>query len=205
MIKRFIDIILSICALIILYQVLFVTGLLVYLKLGRPIFFTQVRPGIHGNPFKMIKFRTMTDERDRHGELLPNQERMTKFGNFLRSASIDELPELINVFKGDMSLVGPRPLLMDYLPYFSDEQNRRHNVKPGITGWSQINGRNSINWDKKIDLDLWYVENQSLLLDFKILFLTVFKVLKRDGINYEKNVPMPRFDEYVKTKKEAAN
>lgn len=140
----------------------------------------------------------MTNERDSDGRLLPNEQRMTSFGRFLRSSSLDELPELINVLKGEMSIVGPRPLLMDYLPYFTEEQDKRHNVKPGITGWSQVNGRNSINWDKKLKLDVWYVENQSIWLDLKILWMTLFKVIKREGITYENHVSMPRFDEYVK-------
>ena len=149
----------------------------------------------------MIKFRTMLDSRDQEGNLLSDEKRMTDFGRFLRSTSLDELPELINVLKGEMSLVGPRPLLMDYLPYFSEEQNTRHNVKPGITGWAQINGRNAIGWDKKLALDVWYVNNQSFLLDLKILVLTVFKVFKRDGINHEGEHFMPRFDEYIKKQK----
>jgi lipopolysaccharide/colanic/teichoic acid biosynthesis glycosyltransferase len=153
---------------------------------------------MNGEPFNMIKFRTMTNEKDKEGNLLPNEERMTKFGTFLRSASLDELPELINVLKGDMSLIGPRPLLMDYLPYFSDKQNRRHEVKPGITGWAQVNGRNAIGWDKKLNLDIWYVDNRSFWLDLKILWLTVAKVLKRDDITHGDHVAMPRFDEYVK-------
>ena len=149
----------------------------------------------------MFKFRTMTNERSDYGELLPNEKRKTPFGSFLRSTSLDELPELLNVLKGEMSLVGPRPLLMDYLPYFSERQNKRHQVRPGITGWAQINGRNAINWDKKLYYDIWYVENQTLLLDFKILILTLYKVFRRDGINYNGEQFMPRFDEYVKGKK----
>jgi len=198
MLKRAFDITASLLGLILLSPVLIVVGILVAVKLGRPVFFTQVRPGLHAKPFKMIKFRTMTNERDENGELLPNEERMTKFGSFLRSASLDELPELFNVVKGDMSLVGPRPLLMDYLPYFSEDQKRRHDVRPGITGWSQINGRNAIGWDKKLALDVWYVENRTFWLDIKILWLTIAKVLNRDGITHEGHVAMPRFDEYVK-------
>jgi lipopolysaccharide/colanic/teichoic acid biosynthesis glycosyltransferase len=177
-------------------------AILVALKLGRPVFFTQLRPGENREPFQMIKFRTMTNERAPNGIFLPNEERMTKIGSFLRSTSLDELPELINVIKGEMSLVGPRPLLMDYLPYFTEEQDRRHRVKPGITGWSQVNGRNSINWDKKLKLDIWYVEHQSFLLDLKILLLTIFKVLKKEDINYSEHTAMPRFDEYVKNRVE---
>lgn len=152
-------------------------------KLGKPVLFRQVRPGLNGKPFEMFKFRTMRDARDSQGRLLPDEQRMTSLGQFLRSTSIDELPELINVLKGDMSLVGPRPLLMEYLPLYSKEQMRRHDVRPGITGWAQINGRNAISWQKKFELDLWYVENQSLWLDLKILFLTVWKVLKKSDIN----------------------
>lgn len=201
MLKRVFDFFFSLAALILLSPVLLIIGILVAVKLGRPVFFTQIRPGLNGKPFKMIKFRTMTNEKGDDGELLPNEKRVTTFGSFLRSASLDELPELVNVLKGEMSLVGPRPLLMDYLPYFSEEQNRRHDVKPGITGWAQINGRNAIGWDKKLALDVWYVENQSFLLDLKILILTVFKVFKRDGINHEGENFMPRFDEYVKEQK----
>jgi len=198
MLKRAFDFTASLLGLILLSPVLLVTSLLVAIKLGRPVFFTQVRPGLHGEPFKMIKFRTMTNERDEHGDLLPNEQRMTRFGRILRSASLDELPELFNVLKGEMSLVGPRPLLMDYLPYFSEEQNRRHEARPGITGWAQVNGRNAIGWDKKLALDTWYVDNRSLLLDLKILWMTVAKVVKRDGITHEGHVAMPRFDEQMK-------
>jgi len=198
MVKRVFDFTTSLLGLMLLSPVFLITALLVAIKLGRPVFFTQVRPGLHGQPFRMIKFRSMTNERDSEGNLLSNEKRMTKFGKFLRSASLDELPELINVLKGDMSLVGPRPLLMDYIPYFTDEQNRRHNVKPGITGWAQVNGRNAIGWDKKLVLDVWYVKNRSFLLDLKILWLTITKVLKRDDITHEGHVAMPRFDEYMK-------
>ncbi len=200
MLKRTFDFIASLLGLLILSPVLLVVSVLVLMKLGRPVFFTQVRPGYNGEPFKMIKFRTMTNETDEEGNLLPNEKRMTRFGQFLRSSSLDELPELFNVLKGDMSLVGPRPLLMDYLPWFTDEQMRRHDVRPGITGWSQVNGRNAIGWDKKLELDIWYVDNRSFRLDLKILWMTIFKVFKRDGINYGENVLMPRFDEYVKNK-----
>jgi len=201
MLKRVFDLFISLVVLIFLSPVLLIIGLLVAVNLGRPVIFTQIRPGMHGKPFKIFKFRTMTNEKDEHGELLPNEKRRTSFGSFLRSTSLDELPELINVLKGDMSLVGPRPLLMDYLPYFSKEQDRRHNVKPGITGWAQVNGRNAINWEKKLKLDAWYVDNQSFLLDLKILILTVYKVFRRDGINHEGDTFMPRFDEYVKEQK----
>lgn len=176
-------------------------GLIIAVKLGTPVFFIQVRPGLSGKPFNMIKFRTMTNEKDSYGNLLPNRDRMTRLGSFLRSTSLDELPELINVVRGEMSLVGPRPLLMDYLPYFSKKQQKRHDVKPGITGWAQVNGRNSIDWDEKLKLDVWYVENQSFLLDLEILGLTVLKVLKKEDINYSEDTAMPRFDEFVKKKK----
>jgi len=200
MLKRAFDFVASLIALILLFPLLLIIGILVVIKLGRPVFFTQIRPGLNGEPFRMIKFRTMTNEKDEKGNLLPNEERKTKFGSFLRSTSLDELPELINVLKGEMSFVGPRPLLMDYMPYFSEEQNRRHKVKPGITGWAQINGRNAINWEKKLELDAWYVDNQSFLLDLKIIIITVYKVFRRDGINHEGDSFMPRFDEYVKNK-----
>jgi len=198
MFKRVFDFIVSLTGLIVLFPFLIVIAALIAINLGMPVFFTQIRPGLNAKPFKMIKFRTMTDEKDEHGNLLPNEQRMTPFGKFLRSASLDEFPELFNVLKGDMSLVGPRPLLMDYLPFFSEEQNKRHEVKPGITGWSQVNGRNAIGWDEKLDLDIWYVENRSFWLDLKILWLTVSKVLKRDGITHQGDVAMPRFDEYIK-------
>ena len=199
--KRAFDSTASLLGLLILFPLLLVISLMVILKLGRPVFFTQIRPGLHGEPFKMIKFRTMTNDKDEDGNLLPNKDRMTDFGSFLRSSSLDELPELFNVLKGDMSLVGPRPLLMDYLPWFTEDQNRRHDVRPGITGWSQVNGRNAIGWDRKLELDIWYVDNQSVLLDLRILWLTLFKVLKRDDINHEEGKFMPRFDEHVKNKK----
>jgi len=196
--KRIFDFIASLCGLILLMPVFLIVSILVAINLGRPVFFTQKRPGLDKKPFKMIKFRTMTNGKAENGELLPNEKRMTAFGSYLRSASLDELPELINVLKGDMSLVGPRPLLMDYLPYFSERQLRRHEVKPGITGWAQVNGRNAIDWDQKLELDVWYVENRTNLLDLKILFLTFLKVLKREDISHEGHVGMPRFDEYVK-------
>lgn len=200
MLKRTFDFVASFLGLIILSPVLLVVSVLVRAKLGRPVFFTQVRPGENGEPFKMMKFRTMTNEKDEKGNLLPNEKRMTRFGSFLRSSSLDELPELFNVLKGDMSLVGPRPLLMDYLPYFTDEQMCRHDVRPGITGWSQVNGRNAIGWDKKLALDIEYVNRQSFFMDLKILFLTVKKVFKREGITHGGDVAMPRFDEYVQQK-----
>lgn len=163
-------------------------------KMGSPVLFRQVRPGLGGKPFEMVKFRTMKDAVDAAGNPLPDSERLTPFGQFLRSSSLDELPELWNVLKGDMSLVGPRPLLMEYLPLYSPEQYRRHEVRPGVTGWAQINGRNSLSWDEKFKLDVWYVDNRSLWLDIKILFLTVKKVLIRDGISAEGEATMTRFE-----------
>lgn len=161
----------------ILLPVILLVAVLIRIKLGSPILFTQNRPGLHGKVFKMMKFRSMLDAKDKHGNLLPDNERMTKFGAFLRSTSLDELPGLFNVIKGDMSLVGPRPLLVQYLPLYNSEQAKRHNVRPGITGWAQVNGRNAIGWDEKFKFDVWYVENQSFLLDMKILLLTVKKFL----------------------------
>ncbi|MDX2281756.1 MAG: sugar transferase [Saprospiraceae bacterium] len=200
MAKRTFDIIVSLLGLIILTPVLILTALIVAFRLGRPVFFKQTRPGLNGTPFKMLKFRSMTNDRDNEGNLLPNAQRMTPFGSFLRSSSLDEIPELINVLKGDMSLVGPRPLLMDYLPFFTEEQNKRHLVKPGITGWAQVNGRNAIGWEEKLNFDVWYVNNQSFLLDLKILWMTVSKVWNREGISHEGDVAMPRFDVFIKNK-----
>jgi len=166
---------------------------LVKKKLGSPIFFTQTRPGLDGKAFNMVKFRTMTDERDEHGKLLPDEQRRTRFGNMLRSTSLDELPELWNVLKGEMSLVGPRPLLMEYLPLYNKQQARRHEVRPGVTGWAQVNGRNAISWEQKFEYDIWYVENKNIFLDIKILWLTVKKVIIRDGINASENTIMDKF------------
>lgn len=191
--KRIIDIIGSLAGLIILSPVFLIVSVLVYSKLGSPIFFTQERVGKDGKIFKMIKFRTMLDSTNKFGELLDDEERLTPFGKKLRSTSLDELPELINVLKGDMSLVGPRPLLVEYIPLYSKHQFRRHEVKPGITGWAQINGRNSIDWETKFDLDVEYVDKFNLIMDIKILFLTVLKVIKRDGINQEGNATMEKF------------
>ena len=191
--KRIIDIIGSLAGLIILSPVFLVVSVLVYSKLGSPIFFTQERVGKDGKIFKMIKFRTMLDSTNKFGELLDDEERLTPFGKKLRSTSLDELPELINVLKGDMSLVGPRPLLVEYIPLYSKHQFRRHEVNPGITGWAQINGRNSIDWETKFDLDVEYVDKFNLIMDIKILFLTVLKVIKRDGINQEGNATMEKF------------
>lgn len=191
--KRGFDIVVSLILLLLLLPVLLMVYFLVRLKLGTPVFFRQVRPGLNGSPFNMIKFRTMTGDRDADGNLLPDHDRLTDFGKFLRSASLDELPELWNVLKGDMSLVGPRPLLMEYLPLYSKEQCRRHEVRPGVTGWAQVNGRNAIAWEDKFQLDVWYVDNRSLWLDVKILFLTVKKVLVRDGISAQGDATMPVF------------
>jgi lipopolysaccharide/colanic/teichoic acid biosynthesis glycosyltransferase len=181
--KRIIDLFTAILLLLLLALPLLLLICLVYCKLGKPILFRQLRPGLYGQSFEMIKFRTMTDARDNSGALLPDSQRLTRFGLFLRSSSLDELPELWNVLKGEMSLVGPRPLLMEYLPFYSAEQARRHDVRPGITGWAQINGRNNISWTKKIEMDIWYVNNKSVMLDLKILFLTIGKVLKKDGVS----------------------
>lgn len=191
--KRLFDFFAALCALILLSPVIAIVAWQIRRKLGSPVLFRQVRPGLHGKSFEMVKFRTMLDAYDDDGQPLPNEQRFTKFGNFLRSASLDELPELWNVLKGDMSLVGPRPLLMEYLPLYSEEQARRHSARPGITGWAQINGRNAISWEEKFALDTWYVDNQSLWLDIKILFLTVKKVLVRDDINAGENLTMEKF------------
>ena len=191
--KRLLDFIAALLGLIALALPLLLLIALIRRKLGSPVFFRQTRPGLHGQPFEMVKFRTMTDTRGPDGALLPDAERLTPFGRFLRSTSLDELPELWNVLKGDMSLEGPRPLLMEYLPLYSPEQARRHAVRPGVTGWAQVNGRNAISWEEKFALDVWYVEQQSLALDIKILWLTVKKVLVRDGISAAGEATMARF------------
>jgi lipopolysaccharide/colanic/teichoic acid biosynthesis glycosyltransferase len=191
--KRLMDISVSAVALLLFALPLLFLVWQVRRKLGSPVFFRQVRPGLHGQPFEMVKFRTMTDERGPDGQLLPDAQRLTPFGRFLRSSSLDELPELWNVLKGDMRLVGPRPLLMEYLPLYSPEQARRHKVRPGITGWAQVNGRNAIGWEQKFQLDVWYVDNQSLWLDIKILWLTVKRVLVRNGISAAGEATMPKF------------
>lgn len=193
MVKRFFDVFISFFLIIFFLPLCLLIYLIVLKNLGNSAFFRQTRPGLNGKPFEMIKFRTMKDSFDEFGNVLPDSERMTRFGGFLRSTSLDELPELWNVLKGDMSLVGPRPLLMEYLPLYSEEQFRRHEVRPGITGWAQINGRNSLGWDDRFRLDVWYVDNQSAWLDFKILILTVKKVLLRDGISEEGQVTMSKF------------
>lgn len=193
-IKRVIDILVSFIGLLVLSPVLLVVAILIRIKLGSPIFFTQNRVGKDGEIFKMIKFRTMLDTTNKLGKLLPDEERLTSFGKLLRSTSLDELPELINVFKGDMSLVGPRPLLVKYIELYSPTQWRRHEVRPGITGWAQVNGRNSITWSKKFELDVWYVDNISIFLDLKILLMTILKVIKRDDINQNDNETMEAFN-----------
>ncbi|WP_343805150.1 sugar transferase [Marinobacterium maritimum] len=193
MIKRFFDIIASAFGLLLLAPVLAVVAFQIRRKLGSPVLFRQIRPGTDGKPFEMIKFRTMRDAIDKDGNPLPDSERMTPFGSFLRSTSLDELPELWNVLKGDMSLVGPRPLLMEYLPLYSKEQYRRHETRPGVTGWAQVNGRNAISWEDKFKLDVWYVDNRSLWLDLRIIYLTVKKVLVRDGISAEGEATMSKF------------
>ena len=192
-VKRLLDIIVAAAALVLLSPVLLLLARQIRRKLGTPVLFRQVRPGRGGIPFVMYKFRTMRDAEDENGRPLPDAERLTPFGRKLRAASLDELPELWNVLKGDMSLVGPRPLLMEYLPLYNAEQRRRHLVRPGITGWAQVNGRNAILWPEKFRLDVWYVENRSLLLDMKILFLTVKKVLGRSGINSEGEATAAKF------------
>ena len=193
LVKRLIDIIIAAAALVLLSPVLLLLAWQIRRKLGTPVLFRQVRPGRGGIPFVMYKFRTMRDAADENGRPLPDAERLIPFGRKLRAASLDELPELWNVLKGDMSLVGPRPLLMEYLPLYNAEQRRRHLVRPGITGWAQVNGRNAISWPEKFRLDVWYVENRSLLLDIKILFLTVKKVLDRSGINSEGEATVTKF------------
>lgn len=192
--KRLFDLALTLPALLLLAPVIALVALVVRVRLGSPVLFRQERPGIHGRPFIMVKFRTMLDEVDGQGRPLPDGERLTQFGRFLRASSLDELPGLWNVVRGDMSLVGPRPLLMEYLPLYSPEQARRHAVRPGITGWAQVNGRNALSWDAKFAHDVWYVDNQSLWLDIRILALTALKVARRDGISAAGVATMPRFE-----------
>lgn len=192
-IKRAIDILGSFLGGLLISPILIIIAILIRIKLGSPIFFTQDRVGKDGKVFKIVKFRTMLEAYDKFGEPLSDKERVTSFGNFLRRTSLDELPELINVLKGDMSLVGPRPLLVEYIDLYSKEQFRRHEVRPGMTGWAQVNGRNNLDWDDKFKMDVEYVDNVNLLLDIKILFLTIFKVLKRDGISKDGHVTMDKF------------
>ncbi len=193
MLKRWTDLLLAGVALLVLSPVLILLSVLVRRKLGSPVLFRQERPGLHGRPFMMVKFRTMTDARDAQGQLLPDAERLPPFGRWLRSTSLDELPELWNVLRGDMSLVGPRPLLMRYLPLYNERQRRRHEVRPGVTGWAQINGRNALGWEERFEMDVWYVDNQSLRLDARILWLTIRKVLVREGISAAGEATMPEF------------
>lgn len=181
--KRIFDLVVTVCGMLVLAPVMAGLAVAVRFALGSPILFRQERPGAGGRPFTMVKFRTMRDAVDAKGQPLPDSERLTRFGRFLRSSSLDELPELWNVLRGEMSLVGPRPLLMEYLPLYSEEQARRHEVRPGVTGWAQVNGRNAISWEEKFALDVWYVDNRSFLLDLRILMLTLRKVFVRDGIN----------------------
>lgn len=192
-IKRILDIISSFLAIIILSPLLAITAVLVKTKLGSPVLFRQERPGKDEKIFTLMKFRTMTDERDENGELLPDEVRLTKFGKFLRSTSIDELPELFNILKGDMSVIGPRPLLVEYIPRYNEHQHRRHEVRPGLSGWAQVNGRNTVSWEDKFDMDVHYVDNYSLAMDVKILFMTVLNVLKREGISSETSATMEVF------------
>ncbi|WP_293700598.1 MULTISPECIES: sugar transferase [unclassified Sphingopyxis] len=191
--KRVFDLVLVIALLPVLLPVVVIVALIVRCQMGSPVIFRQQRPGLHGEPFEMLKFRTMREAVDQDGQPLADAERITDFGRFLRASSLDELPELWNVLKGEMSLVGPRPLLMDYLPLYDAEQARRHDVRPGVTGWAQINGRNALTWEQKFALDSWYVDNRSLWLDVSILFSTLAKVLKREGISADGEATMPKF------------
>jgi sugar transferase EpsL len=193
--KRVFDIVVSAVALTVLAPVMGLIALLVWRTMGRPVLFRQARPGLHGKPFVMYKFRTMRDLRDAEGNLLPDEARLTPFGRWLRTTSLDELPELVNVLRGEMSLVGPRPLLMEYLERYTPEQARRHEVKPGITGWAQIHGRNNLSWEERLRLDVWYVDHWSLWLDLKILWRTLWMVLRREGISAQGHATMPRFGE----------
>jgi len=191
--KRVIDLFISLTLLLLLSPILIVVILLVRFKMGAPVLFTQQRPGLHGESFYLYKFRTMKNIKDEHGNQLSDELRLTKFGEFLRKYSVDEFPQLVNVVKGEMSLVGPRPFLMEYLPLYTKEQMVRHNVKPGITGWAQINGRNALTWEEKFKMDVWYAENHNLLLDLKILTMTAKKVLKKEGISQQGQVTMEKF------------
>lgn len=192
-IKRLLDILLSVAALMVLWPVLLITAILVHFKLGSPVIFKQARPGKDEKIFDLYKFRSMTDQRDEKGNLLPDEIRLTKFGKLLRSTSLDELPELWNILKGDMSVVGPRPLLVKYLPLYNEEQKHRHDVRPGLTGWAQANGRNALSWEEKFRLDVWYVEHLSFMVDVKTIFLTVKNVLRREGISSETAATMEEF------------
>jgi lipopolysaccharide/colanic/teichoic acid biosynthesis glycosyltransferase len=191
--KRIFDLCLAGLAILLLWPLMLLAAFGVLLSVGRPVLFTQVRPGLHARPFRIIKFRTMTAGQSDDGSLLADGERLTRFGRFLRATSLDELPELFNVLRGDMSLVGPRPLLKEYLPLYSEEQTRRHDVPPGITGWAQVRGRNALSWEEKFELDVWYVDNHSIWLDLKILWMTLVMVLKREGISHPGESTMPKF------------
>lgn len=191
--KRLFDFIVSLIALIVLSPIILITALLIRSKIGSPVVFKQQRPGRGESPFHVFKFRSMTDERDSKGELLPDNVRLTPFGKVIRKLSLDELPQLFNVLKGDMSFVGPRPLLMEYLSLYDERQKKRHDVRPGITGWAQVNGRNAISWEQKFEYDVWYVENRSFWLDIKILFITVMKVFKSEGISQDGQATMTKF------------
>ena len=191
--KRTVDLVIALCALLILLPAILWIAILNHIYLGKPIFFIQERPGLNGRPFNILKFRTMKNVVDPHDRSLPDAERLTCYGKFLRSTSLDELPGLWNVIKGEMSLVGPRPLLMEYLPLYTEKQARRHDVRPGITGWAQVNGRNAISWEEKFKADIWYVDNQSMALDLKIIFMTIVKVMKKDGVSAEGEATMPKF------------
>jgi len=193
LIKRLFDIVVAALALVLFLPVFILLAVCVLVFVGRPVIFTQERPGLAGRPFTILKFRTMTSKRSKSGALLPDEQRLTRFGIFLRASSLDELPELVNVLRGDMSLVGPRPLLMEYLPLYSDEQARRHEARPGITGWAQVKGRNRLSWQEKFELDVWYVDNHSFWLDLRILWLTAASVLKREGISHPGESTMPKF------------
>ena len=191
--KPLLDKLLALFLIILFFPIMLIVSILIYIWDGKPIFFTQERPGYKGKIFKIYKFRTMTNEKDENGKLLPDEKRLKGLGKFIRSTSLDELPQLFNVLKGDMSFVGPRPLLVEYLPLYNDRQKKRHDVKPGITGWAQINGRNAISWQEKFEYDIWYVEHLSFLLDMKIFWLTFLKVIKRDGISSNTHATMEKF------------
>lgn len=191
--KRLIDIIISLAGLIVAFPILLLSAILLFFNNKGNAFFIQKRPGLHGKPFNIIKFKTMNDQKDEKGELLPDHARLTSLGSFIRKTSLDELPQLINVLKGDISLIGPRPLLMEYLPLYSIEQARRHEVRPGITGWAQVNGRNTLTWEKKFAYDVYYVDHLSLRMDLKIFFLTIYKILKSEGISSATNITMEKF------------
>lgn len=191
--KRLFDFVIALLLLVLLCPVIFLVALLIRIRLGSPVFFRQQRPGLHGKPFCIYKFRTMLQKWDERGELLPDAQRMTALGTFLRNFSLDELPQLFNVLQGDLGLVGPRPLLMEYLPLYNAEQARRHDVRPGITGWAQVNGRNAINWEDKFKYDVWYVDHQSFWLDIKILWMTAMKIVRSEGVSQAGHVTMEKF------------